>query len=84
MALQTGAPVLPVFVVRHKNKYKTVLRPEIEVKKTGDDIKDIERTAQQFITAIEDMIREYPGQYPWYYNRWKPHPYSRLPNIKKN
>jgi KDO2-lipid IV(A) lauroyltransferase len=84
LALQTGAPVLPVFVVRHKNKFKTVLRPEIEVVKTGDDIKDIERTAQQFITAIEDMIREYPEQYPWYYNRWKPRPYSRLPNTTKS
>ncbi len=78
LALQTGIPVIPIFLVRYKNRYKAIFLSEIKIKKTGDEIKDIERTAQQFITVIEEMIRRYPEQYPWYYNRWKPRPYSRL------
>ncbi|MCD4742595.1 MAG: hypothetical protein K8R67_09005 [Desulfobacteraceae bacterium] len=78
LSLQAGVPVVPLFLVRQKNHYKVIFRPEIEVKKTGDDIKDIERTAQQFMTIVEDIIKEYPEQFPWFYNRWKPRPYSRL------
>ena len=78
LALQTGVPVIPFFMVRQKNNYKVIFRPEIEIEKTGDDIKDVEKIAQQFFTVIEEVIREYPEQYPWFYNRWKPRPYSRL------
>ncbi len=79
LALQTRVPVVPFFLVRQKNNYKVIFRPEIEVENTGDDIKDVERTAQQFMTVVEEVIKEYPEQFPWFYNRWKPRPYSRLP-----
>ena len=79
LALQTQVPVIPIYLVRQENNYKIILKPAIEAKKTGDEIKDIEVTAQKFITSLEEMIREHPEQYPWFYNRWKPRPYSRLP-----
>ena len=78
LALQAGVPVVPIFLVREKNHFKVIFCPEVKINKTGDNIKDIETLAQQFMTIVEDMIREYPEQYPWYYNRWKPRPYSRL------
>ncbi len=78
LALQTGVPVIPFFLVRQKNNYKVIFRPEIEIEKTGDDILDIEKISQQFFTVIEEIIKEYPEQFPWFYNRWKPRPYSRL------
>jgi len=79
LALQTGVPVVPFFLVRQKNHYRVIFKPEIPIEKTGDDIKDIETATQQFITVIEEVIREYPEQFPWFYNRWKPRPYCRLP-----
>ncbi len=78
LALQTKVPVVPFFLVRQKNNYKVIFRPEIKIEKTGDDIKDIEKISQQFFTVIEKVIKEYPEQFPWFYNRWKPRPYSRL------
>ncbi len=78
LALQTGVPVVPFFLVRQKNNYKVIFRPEIKIEKTSDDIKDIEKISQQFFTVIEEVIKEYPEQFPWFYNRWKPRPYSRL------
>ncbi|MCK5542562.1 MAG: hypothetical protein KAI40_07690 [Desulfobacterales bacterium] len=78
LALQAQVPVIPLFLVRQKNNYKVIFRPEIKIIQTGDIIKDIEKATQQFFTTIEGVIKEYPEQFPWFYNRWKPRPYSRL------
>lgn len=78
LALQAQVPVIPFFLVRQKNNYKVIFRPEIKINQTGDIIKDIENASQQFFTTIEEVIKEYPEQFPWFYNRWKPRPYSRL------
>ena len=45
--------------------------PEIPLVETGDPIKDIEINTQNYMSAIESMIRKYPDQYFWVHNRWK-------------
>jgi Kdo2-lipid IVA lauroyltransferase/acyltransferase len=78
LAMQSKVPVIPFFLVRQEKDYRVIFLPEVEVENTGDEINDIEKTTQKFITVIEKMIRRYPEQFPWFYNRWKPRPYSRL------
>jgi len=79
LALQSKVPIIPFFLVRQTNNYRVIIKPEIKIEKTGDEINDIEVTAQKFFSVIEDIIREYPEQFPWFYNRWKPLPYCKLP-----
>jgi len=71
IALRTKAPVIPLYTVRKNRKYLIEFLPEIPRVETNDEIKDLEINTQNYSTAIESMVREYPDQYFWVHNRWK-------------
>jgi len=71
MALRTGAPVVPVFMLREKGGFRAVVLPEIPLMKTGDIQKDIELNTEKYNQAIEAFIRQYPEQWFWVHRRWK-------------
>lgn len=72
LALQTGAAVVPVFVVRQPNgKYRIIINKEVAIKKTGNDEADLFQNTQICTSIIEDMVRKYPEQYFWLHQRWK-------------
>ena len=76
-SLKTGAPILPMFVLR-KNwiEWTLVIGRPIDIDRTTDEKKDIEALTAKFTAAIEDFIRQYPSQWTWLNRRWK------LPNSK--
>ncbi len=71
-SLKTGAPILPMFIVRERGIPKTLFieRP-VEIERTFDEKKDTELLTAAFTKAIEDSIRRYPEQWPWLNRRWK-------------
>jgi len=72
LALYTGAPVLPAFMIRMENgRYKFLLQPMVETIKTGNNEKDIFLNTQNYANIIENIIRKYPDQYFWLHQRWK-------------
>lgn len=75
-SLKTGAPILPMFIVRERGTPKTLFigRP-VEIERTFDEKRDTELLTAKFTKAIEDSIRKYPEQWPWLNRRWKP-PYT--------
>jgi len=71
-SLKTGAPILPMFVVREKGIPQTLfIGSPIEMELTSDQKKDTEMLTAKFTKAIEDSIRQYPSQWPWLNRRWK-------------
>jgi len=78
-ALKTGAPVVPVFMVREKSGFRAEFGPEIFTVKTGDRQKDIETNTQEYNRVIENFIRLYPDQWFWVHQRWKTKPYQAWP-----
>lgn len=74
-SLKTGAPILPMYVLRKNGIERTLLIGNpIEIEQTLDEQKDIERLTAKFTKAIEEMVRQYPGQWAWLNRRWKqPH-----------
>jgi KDO2-lipid IV(A) lauroyltransferase len=79
LALKTGAPVVPVFMVREKSGFRAEFGPEIFTVKTGDRQKDIEINTQEYNRVIEKFIRRYPDQWFWVHQRWKTKPYQPWP-----
>ncbi|WP_022664379.1 lysophospholipid acyltransferase family protein [Desulfospira joergensenii] len=79
LAMRTGAPVVPMYTVRKNRRYLIEFLPEVPVENTGDRIRDIENTTQNFTTAIEFMVRKHPDQYFWVHDRWKTKSYCELP-----
>ena len=81
IALKTGAPVVPVFVVRDADGvgFTAEIGPEISLVKTGDHQKDLEENTQRYNDALEAIIRRHPDQWFWVHRRWKTRPYSPWP-----
>ena len=74
-SVKTGAPILPMFVVRGNEFQRTlVIGSPIEIERTSEEKKDIETLTTRFTKAIEEIVRQYPGQWAWLNRRWKaPH-----------
>jgi len=71
-SLKTGAPILPMFVLRENTiQWTLVIGHPIEIERTTDEKKDIEALTAKFTKAIEDLIRQYPSQWTWLNRRWK-------------
>jgi len=83
-SLKTGAPILPMFILRRNRiQWTLVIGHPIEIERTSDEKKDIEALTAKFTKAIEDFIRQYPSQWTWLNRRWKlPSPKGSLDMAK--
>ena len=72
LALKTGAPVVPVFMIRDGfQKHRLLVKEPLELVQTGDVEKDVEINTQIFTHVLESMIRQYPDQWFWVHRRWE-------------
>ncbi len=72
LALKTGAPVLPVFMVRNGfQKHRLLIKEPLELIHTGSVKKDVEANTQLINHTLESMIRQYPDQWFWVHRRWE-------------
>jgi Kdo2-lipid IVA lauroyltransferase/acyltransferase len=72
LAMKTGAPVVPVFMVRNGfGKHRLIIQNPLELVHTGDIKKDVEANTQLFNHTLESMIRQYPDQWFWVHRRWE-------------
>jgi len=79
LALKYDSVILPAYYTRVKGPYiKTIIEPPFEVKKTGDEKKDIQDNLQQLMHIYEKNIEKYAKDYLWTYKIWK---YSDEKNI---
>lgn len=71
-SLKTGAPILPMLVLREKGLSQTLfIGSPIEIEPTYNEKKDIETLTAKFTKTIEDLIRQTPTQWTWLNRRWK-------------
>jgi len=72
LALYTGAPVIPSFMVRMETgKYRFIIGEEVTIINTGNPERDILTNTQNFTKIIEGFVRKYPDQWLWVHQRWK-------------
>jgi len=71
-ALRSGAPVLPMFVLRRDDGYyKLLIGPEVAVVTTGAFKTDVDINTARFAKVVEEYIRQRPTQWFWFDRRWK-------------
>jgi KDO2-lipid IV(A) lauroyltransferase len=76
LAMLSGAPVVPVFLLRdgESDTHRIVVLPEVEMVRTGNREADVVTNTQRCTAVLEDMLRRYPDQWIWFHKRWKTRP----------
>jgi KDO2-lipid IV(A) lauroyltransferase len=74
-------PVVPVFLVRERNRrqHRIEILDEIPIQRSDDPRADIEENTCRFISAIEDFIRLHPTQFLWTHRRYRTRPRGMAP-----
>jgi KDO2-lipid IV(A) lauroyltransferase len=74
LAMATGAPVLPVFVVMGSNrKYRGIIEPPIYFNSPSREDREtiIREGMERLIKKFEEYIEKYPDQWYNFYSYWK-------------
>lgn len=72
LARNTGAVVLPNFMIRNADDtYTMIFQKPIMLEKTRDKEGDIKRYTDVFLRIYERIIGQFPDQWLWMYDRWK-------------
>jgi KDO2-lipid IV(A) lauroyltransferase len=72
LARNTGATILPNFLVRNgDDTYTMIMQKPIILDKTKSKETDIKNYTVLFLQIYEKIIRQYPEQWLWMYDRWK-------------
>jgi KDO2-lipid IV(A) lauroyltransferase len=76
LAMITGAPIFPVFLLREgeTDVHRLEVLPEVELVRTGDRDADVVANTQRCTGVIEDVIRRRPDQWIWFHKRWRTRP----------
>jgi len=73
LSLRTGAPVVPVFIVRNDNDtHHIFIEPAIEVEITDNHDENIFKITSEINRVIQSYVEKYPAQWSyWTARRWK-------------
>ncbi len=72
LSLKFGAPIVPIAIHREQDDtYHLIVRPQIELTRTGDEAEDKRINTAHCSKILEDFIREHPAQWVWMHRRWK-------------
>ncbi len=69
---RTGAPVVPLFIVRNKDltTHRLIVENPLVFSHTNNEEENLKNIAEVYTQALEDMIRRHPAQWMWMHNRW--------------
>ena len=71
MSYLTGAPLIPAFILRQPDgRYGGLALDPIHVSRDGDRDANVQAAMQQFATALEGLVREYPHLWYHFYPYW--------------
>ncbi len=72
LALHTGAPIIGGVAYPLPNgKVRIVYGEPIRITPTGDKVADLESASQRCLDYCQEIIREQPEFWLWFYRRWK-------------
>jgi len=64
--LKTKAPILPLFIIRQKDRrHKVIIAPPLTVQLSGDEERDVFTITSRIARVMESYITRYPGQWSW-------------------
>ena len=81
LALASGVPVIPAFLVRENGSWRHRLEvlPPVEPVRTGDQETDLRETTEKFTAVFQQIVEQYPDHWLWIHKRWKRRPDGEAP-----
>ena len=70
LALKTKRPILPMSVVRERDRFHVRFHPPLAWERVGERDRDVESGVRAVNAFIEARIRENPAQWFWVHRRW--------------
>ncbi len=71
LARRTGAPVLPIFIVRQpEGRFVIQIEPPLALANSGDRERDVRSGVAQMVAVLERYIGQYPEQWTFYQPIW--------------
>lgn len=68
---QYECDVFPARCIRLPDgRFRLELEPAIDIPKKSDGYVDVNATCQLLNDKVEEWVREYPGQWQWFHDRW--------------
>lgn len=77
LARKTGASILPLFIHRRSDdptRHVFRFHPPIFPDASLSEEEDVRRMLQIYTSALEQEVREHPGQWMWLHERWRHQP----------
>lgn len=76
IALRTGAPIYPAFLLRdgESARHRIVFLPRVEIASMADRDLAARELTQRCTAALEEMIRTHPDHWLWTHKRWRTRP----------
>lgn len=79
LAIKTGAPLLPFFMVRQRGPaHRMVIGEPLEIPAQGTRGDRVRAGIAAYLQGLERQIREHPDQWLWLHRRWKSTPERRI------
>ena len=64
--LRTGAPIIPIFILRQEGRrHKVIIDSPLEITLSGDEERDVFTITNQIARVLETFITRYPDQWAW-------------------
>jgi len=81
LALASGVPVIPAFLVREHGSWRHRLEvlPPVEPVRTGNQESDLRETTAKFTAVFQQIVEQYPDHWLWIHKRWKRRPDGEAP-----
>lgn len=80
-AQRTGAPILPMFIIREKgDQHRVIMEPSLTLEERANDGDGemIQVNVAKITNLIEQYIRKYPHEWGWMHRRWKSKPFEQI------
>jgi KDO2-lipid IV(A) lauroyltransferase len=76
IALRTGAPIYPAFLIRDGTSahHRIVFLPRVSIASMADRDSAARELTQQCTAVLESMIRKHPDHWLWTHKRWRTRP----------
>ena len=76
LALMTGAPIIPCFIIRIGRRFRVVMEEPIPIPRSEDRARALVEITQAWSRVVESYIRGYPDHWVWMHRRWKTQPHE--------